>query len=91
MPKFVSSYSQPNSVLRALRGKVGLSQRQAAAEAGVNPVQWAQIETGCQEKTFSALGWLAVWDRFGDDLTKLGYTLADAIRGRRKPGVKRAA
>jgi transcriptional regulator with XRE-family HTH domain len=80
-----------HSVLRTLRSRLGISQRTAAKEAGVNPIQWAQVETGADDKSFSAAGWLAIWDTFSPTLADLGYGCEDLLRGHRKPGVKRAA
>lgn len=82
---------RPNSVLRAMRAQLAISQRDAAARAGVNPIQWAQVETGSDAKSFGTAGWLAIWDAFEPVFEQLGYTCADLLRGRRKPGVKRAA
>lgn len=83
--------SKPHSVLRTLRAKLGLSQRAAAEQAGVNPIQWAQVETGADDKSFSAAGWLAIWDVFGPTLQALGYGCDDLLRGRKRSGAKRAA
>jgi transcriptional regulator with XRE-family HTH domain len=83
--------AKTNSVLRALRAHLKITQREAAAQAVVDAIQWAQVETGADGKSFSTAGWLAIWGQFGPTLTLLGYGCDDLMRGRKRSGVRRAA
>lgn len=59
--------------IRAAREGAGLTQKQAAARAGLNPMQISHWETGVSEPTLASLAALA--DAYGCDL--------DALVGRR--------
>lgn len=80
-----------NKVMRELRDVLQLSQRAAAKRAGVSDVQWAQVEAGNVNKSFSTRGWLAIWHAFEPTLRGLGYECDDLLRGRRRSGRKAAA
>ena len=58
----------------------------AVAKAGIRSVADVKVV-----EFPGTAGWLAIWDAFGFDLTAIGYECADLLRGRRKPGVRRAA
>jgi len=72
-----------NHCLRELRGALGLSRREMAAEVGLSAGFLGQVEGGFQR--LGHKGGLAILERYRGPMMEIRLTLEDLIRGERRP------